>query len=180
MAKRKQTADRKTLAMRLLATRGVAFEARRYDPSLHVAHEVAEAIGLPAEQMYKTLVVQAPQPGAKPLLVMVPADDELDLKALARQIGCKRLLMASRQQAERLTGLVAGGISALALIHHGFEMWIDIRALNQPLIGVSAGERGIAVVLSPDSLIGLTGAQPVSLEAINRRAVAESGYPPGK
>jgi Cys-tRNA(Pro)/Cys-tRNA(Cys) deacylase len=171
MAKRKQTADRKTLAMRLLATRGVAFEARRYDPSLHVAHEVAEAIGLPAEQMYKTLVVQAPQPGAKPLLVMVPADDELDLKALARQIGCKRLLMASRQQAERLTGLVAGGISALALIHHGFEMWIDIRALNQPLI---------AVVLSPDSLIGLTGAQPVSLEAINRRAVAESGYPPGK
>jgi Cys-tRNA(Pro)/Cys-tRNA(Cys) deacylase len=163
MAKRNETAGRRTLAMRLLAGRGIAFETRLYDPTLRDAHRVAEAIGLPPSQMYKTLVVAPPRPGAKPLLVMVPADHELDLKLLARQIGCKRLLMATRRQAEQLTGMLAGGISALPLVNHGFRILVDERVLSLKSVGVSAGERGMALIVAPEDLVSVTGAQPVSL-----------------
>jgi len=102
---------------------------------------VAEALGLPASQVYKTLVVVRER--GKPLLVMIPGDRELDLKRLAKAIGEKKLRMATHKEAESLTGLQVGGISALALLNRRFEVYIDRAATKLERVLVSAGRRGI-------------------------------------
>ncbi|MCB0245619.1 MAG: aminoacyl-tRNA deacylase, partial [Anaerolineae bacterium] len=112
------TPSDKTLAMRLLEGKKVAYTALRYDPDVYVsAVEVAEAVELPPEQVFKTLVTQ-PEVG-KPILAVIPAAAELDLKALAKAVGLKKIRMATQADAERLTGLQKGGISALALVNKG-------------------------------------------------------------
>ena len=118
----------KTNAMRVLDQRKVAYTVHEYSPEIHSAVEAAQAMGMPVERVYKTLVVMrdAPtRPRAKPLLVMVPGDHELDLRELAHSTGDKKLRMATQKEAESLTGLLVGGIGALALLNRGFEIWID-------------------------------------------------------
>jgi Cys-tRNA(Pro)/Cys-tRNA(Cys) deacylase len=92
---------------------------------------------------------------------MVGADRELDLKKLAKAVGEKRLRMATHKEAESLTGLKVGGISALALLNKGFEVLIDQTALGLESIVVSAGQRGINLRLRVDDLIRATGAKAV-------------------
>jgi Cys-tRNA(Pro)/Cys-tRNA(Cys) deacylase len=94
---------------------------------------------------------------------MIPSEDELDLKLLARVIGAKSLHMASQRDAERLTGMQAGGISALAVRPAVFDVLIDERALLLDVIHVSAGQRGIDLALRPADLIEVTGARVIRL-----------------
>jgi Cys-tRNA(Pro)/Cys-tRNA(Cys) deacylase len=151
-------APEKTLAMRWLEGKKVAYEAHRYDPDLFVsAEEVAEAVGLPPAQVFKTIVTE-PDKG-KPILALVPADAEVDLKALAAAAGAKKVRMATQAEAERLTGLQKGGISALALVNRGFAVYLDRSALAFERIGMSAGERGVQVVLAPGDFVRVTGAR---------------------
>ncbi|MEI2691038.1 MAG: aminoacyl-tRNA deacylase [Anaerolineae bacterium] len=148
----------KTLAMRLLEGKKVAYTALRYDPDLHVsAVEVASALGMPPAQLFKTLVAQ-PDAG-KPILAVVPAGAELELKALAQAVGVKKVRMATQADAERLTGLQKGGISALALVNKGFRVLLDSSAAPFPQIAMSAGERGVQVVLAPQDFVRVTGAR---------------------
>src|SRR3954447_24914290 len=79
----------KTNAIRLLEAKRVSYEALTYDPEIHSAVGVAEALGVPPEQVYKTLVVLDEEPGSRPLLVMIAGPDELDPRLLARSIGVK-------------------------------------------------------------------------------------------
>jgi Cys-tRNA(Pro)/Cys-tRNA(Cys) deacylase len=153
----------KTNAMRMLEARKIPFETYTFDPDIHSADGVAEALGLPAHQVYKTLVVVRQQ--GKPLLVLVAGDRELDLKRLARAVGEKRLSMASYKEAESLTGLQIGGISALALINRGFEVYIDRPATRLSHILVSAGCRGINLKLSVEDLIRITRATVIEATA---------------
>lgn len=146
----------------MLEARGIPHRVVSFDPAIRSAQAVAAATGIAAEAVYKTLVVEEEPPRGKPLLVMVPADDEIDLKALAAALGLKRLRMASHQQAERQTGLKVGGISALALIGKGFRVFIDARAAALPEVTVSAGQRGFDVALTVDDLVALTGARFVA------------------
>ncbi|MGH7359655.1 MAG: YbaK/EbsC family protein, partial [Candidatus Rokuibacteriota bacterium] len=121
----------KTNATRLLESRGVAHRVRVYDAegAFHSADEAAALLGVPGASVLKTLVVLRDTPGrAKPLLVLVPSDRELDLKRLARAVGEKRLRMASRREAEQLTGLKVGGITALAVRSGAFEVLVDASA----------------------------------------------------
>jgi Cys-tRNA(Pro)/Cys-tRNA(Cys) deacylase len=111
----------------------------------------------------KTLVIEQDPPRAKPYIVMAPAEAEVDLKLLAATLGVKRLRMASHADAERLTGLKVGGISALALTGRGFPVLVAASALEHDLVLVSAGTRGADVELRPVDLIALTGARPVPL-----------------
>lgn len=151
-------APEKTLAMRFLEGKKVAFETQHYDPELFVsAEEVAEAIGLPPAQVFKTIVVE-PDKG-KPILALAPADTEVDLKAVAAAAGVKKVRMATQAEAERLTGLQKGGISALALVNRGFAVYLDRSALAFERIGMSAGERGVQVLLAPGDFVRLTGAR---------------------
>ena len=134
-----------------------------YDAGVHSAVEVAEAIGLPAEQVFKTLVALPDEPNRKPLLVVIPGPDTLDLKALAKACKLKKVKMSTHQQAEQRTGLQTGGISPLALINKGFDTYIDEQAQQFDRIAVSVGQRGANVVLAVDDLVRLTRARFVRL-----------------
>jgi Cys-tRNA(Pro)/Cys-tRNA(Cys) deacylase len=149
----------KTLAMRVLEGRKVPYQVLTFSPKVHSADGVAETLGLRSEEVYKTLVVVRPL--GKPLLVMVPADQELDLKRLAKAVGEKKLKMATHREAEALTGLQVGGISALALLNKGFHMCIMREAQELSHIVISAGRRGVDVRLAVEDLIRVTGAKPV-------------------
>ena len=146
---------------RLLDARKVAYEAVEYDPStFHAATEVAMMVGAPPGQVFKTIVVLREERGGRPLLVIVPGDREVDLKGLAAALREKKLRVAPQREAEALTRLQVGGISALALINRGFEVVLD-RAAEQYAdagIYVSAGQRGLNVRLKPGDLVSLTGA----------------------
>lgn len=155
----------KTLAMKRLDARGVAYETRSYPPALRDAVEVASAVGLAPSDVYKTLVVQ--RPAGRPLLVMLAADRHLDLKRLAGALGEKKLQLAAHRDAERLTGLQVGGISALAVRDGAFEVCIDAAAADRTHVCVSAGQRGLQLRLPVAALIAATGATVVAAAAVD-------------
>lgn len=146
---------------RLLDSRNIAYEVFEFPPEKHSAEATADLLGVPAEYVYKTLVVLREAKGKKPLLVMVPADGELNLKALAASLDEKKLKMATQREAESLTRLQVGGISALALLNKGFEICIDRAALALPDIHISAGQRGANLRLPVPDLLTLTNARLV-------------------
>jgi len=152
-------------ATRLLDSRKVAYLVHEYDydSGVHSAVDVAEAVGLRENQVFKTLVALPDQPNAKPVLAIIAGPDTLDLKLLAKALNVKKARMASHAQAEELTGLQTGGISALALMNRGFRVFIDVKALESPTIAVSAGQRGVNLELAPDDLIKVTKARVVEL-----------------
>ena len=135
-----------------------------YDAGVHSALDVAASIGLPPERVYKTLVALVVDPPAgKPLLVVIPSAETLDVKRLAKATGTKKIKMASHDQAEKLTRLQTGGISPLALINQGFDVYIDSRVDTHESIAVSAGQRGANLELPVSELIKLTRARRVEL-----------------
>lgn len=154
-------AAQKPLAVRMLEQRKIPHEVFAFDERIRSAAEVARETGMPAVSVLKTLVVELDPPRGKPYLVMVPADREIELKALARSLGVKALRMASHSDAERHTGLKVGGISALALLGKGFRVLIDEDAAALDHVLVSAGQRGFDVRLAVPDLLVLTGAMPV-------------------
>ena len=146
---------------RLLDARRVAHEAFAYDPDrFHSATEVAALIGVPPGQVFKTIVVLREAPGKRPLLVILPGDRQVELKRLAAGLGEKKLRVAPQREAEALTRLQVGGISALALINRGFDVVLDRAAETYADAGiyVSAGQRGLNVRIKPADLVALTGA----------------------
>ena len=151
---------KKLNSMRLLERASASFEALTFPEEVHSATGVADYLGIPHQNVYKTLVVQRTG-GGKPLLVMVAGDRELDLKKLAPSLGEKKLSMASHAEAERLTGLKVGGISALALLNRGFEVLLDRPATKLESVVVSAGRRGVNLRLQVQDLVRVTGARIV-------------------
>jgi Cys-tRNA(Pro)/Cys-tRNA(Cys) deacylase len=156
----------KTNAARVLEARGVPHRVRVYDVgrAFHSADEAAGLLGVPGGSVLKTLVVLREATGrAKPLLVLVPSDRQLDVKRLGQALGEKRLRMASQREAERLTGLKVGGISALAVRAGAFEVLVDARAARWTQVHVSAGVRGVDLELAVDDLLAATGGRLVDL-----------------
>lgn len=153
-----------TNAMRMLDSRGIGYEALYFHAEIHSATGVAEALGLPPERVFKTLVVMpdTPQRG-RPLLAIVPGDAELDLKALAQAAGDKKVRMATQREAESLTGLLVGGISALALLQKRWAVYLDASAREAPWLVVSAGQRGVNLRLAVDDLLAVTQAKVASI-----------------
>ena len=155
MAKKKR--GPRTNSMRLLDANKVAYEVVTFSPDLHSAVEVAEAVDLDPDTVYKTLVVQRPR--GKPLLVMVAGDKQIDLHALAASVEEKKLTMAAHRDAEALTGLQVGGISPLALLNRGFDICLDRAAQGLERVSISAGKRGINLRLAVNDLVRVTGAR---------------------
>lgn len=154
---------RKTIklnSMRVLDGAKVDYEVLEFPESVHSAEGVADHLGIPLPEVYKTLVVERPS-GGKPVLVMVAADREVDLKRLAGALGEKKLRMAHQADAERLTGLKVGGISALALLNRGFQICLDRPATELERMVVSAGQRGINLRLAPSDLLRVTAGRVV-------------------
>ena len=154
----------KTNAARLLEARGVEHRVRVYDAerAFHSADEAADLLGVPGASVLKTLVVLREKTGrAKPLLVLVPSDRQVDLKRLGQALEEKRLRMASQREAEQLTGLKVGGISALAVRAGAFEVLVDRSAAGRDQVHVSAGVRGVDLELRVRDLLAVTGGRLV-------------------
>lgn len=152
---KKQRAPRVN-SMRMLDAQKIAYEVVLFSPDIHSAAEVAAVSGKAPGSVYKTLVVC--RSVGKPMLVMLAGDRQLDLGALAADLGEKKLRMAAHAEAESLTGLQVGGISALALLGKGFDVYIDRAAEDLERVTVSAGQRGINLCLAVSDLVRVTGA----------------------
>lgn len=150
----------KTNAMRALDAHKIPYSTFVYPETIHSADEVAVLLGVPASQVYKTLVVLAE--GGRRLLVMAPGGREIDLRLLAREVGAKSAQMALQREAERLTGLKVGGISPLALLDKRFEVYLDATAAGLDEIYLNGGQRGINLKLRVGDLVTITGARLVA------------------
>ncbi|MFI5271934.1 MAG: YbaK/EbsC family protein [Ktedonobacterales bacterium] len=153
----------KTNAMRALDARGIGYVTYRYAETLHSADAVAAALGVPAAEVFKTLVVLAPP--ERRLLVVAPGDRELDLRRLARAVGAKAAAMAPRREAERLTGLKVGGISPLALLDKRFEVYVDVTAEARESLCINGGQRGVNLRVKVVDLLAVTGAKVIAATA---------------
>ncbi|MEX2375463.1 MAG: Cys-tRNA(Pro) deacylase [Dehalococcoidia bacterium] len=145
---------------------GIEFSLAEYehDPAAEsYGLEAAEALGVPGEQVFKTLVADVD--GKKLAVGLVPVTCSLDLKALAAAVGGRRAVMADAAAAQRATGYVLGGISPLGQKRR-LPLVLDESATTFDRIYVSAGRRGLEIVLSPTDLLLLTGG---AIAAIARR-----------
>ena len=157
---------RKLNAERLLQQRRIPFTTLRYDDSrFHDAEAVADLLGVAPAQVYKTLVLESPA-GGKPVLALIAADRALDLKGLAVLAGQRKLRLAERSRAEQLTGMQIGGISALALVHHNWPVWLDEAAREHEELHLSAGERGLQLRLATAALVQLTRARVAAISRV--------------
>ena len=140
-----------------LTRAGVPFEARGYehDPAASsYGLEAADALGVPPERVFKTLLVQ----GEAGLAVgIVPVDRQLDLKAVAAALGAKKVAMADPAAAERSTGYVVGGISPIGQ-KRALPTVLDASALAHATVLVSGGRRGLDLELAPADLVAVTRA----------------------
>lgn len=143
---------------RLLDSRKIAYQAFELPAEKFGALRTAELLGVSAHTLYKTIVVIREKAG-KPILAIIPGDHEVDLKALAEAVHEKKVRVPTQSEAEKLTGLQAGGISPLALVNKGFQMLLDISAREQVEIHISGGQRGLNLRLPVAALIQLTSAR---------------------
>ncbi|HZJ53690.1 MAG TPA: Cys-tRNA(Pro) deacylase [Myxococcaceae bacterium] len=152
----------KTNAARLLDTLNIRYELRTYavDPEDLSAVRVAQKVGLPPAQLFKTLVCRGDRTGV--CLAVVPADRELDLKALARARGDRRCDTVPLKEVQPLTGYVRGGVTALAG-KRDYPVVLDRSALGWPLISISAGIRGAQLLLPPADYQRVTRASVADL-----------------
>jgi Cys-tRNA(Pro)/Cys-tRNA(Cys) deacylase len=147
----------KTNATRQLDKLGVHYELREYEvnPEDLSAIKVAAQVGLPAEQVFKTLVAKGDVHGI--LMAVVPGDQEVDLKALARLSGNRGVEMVPVSQLQSLTGYIRGGVTALAA-KKSYPVYVDETAELYDVISVSAGIRGTQILLAPQDYLRATSA----------------------
>jgi len=147
----------KTNAARLLDQLGIHYELREYDvdPNDLAAETVAAKIGLPSGQVFKTLVARGERNGV--CMAVIPGDQELNLKALAGAAGERKIELVPVKELQPLTGYIRGGVTALAA-KRDFPVYVDETAQLFDVISISAGMRGLQILLSPnDYLKGTKG-----------------------
>lgn len=156
-----------TPAIKALEKAHVAFETHHFDHDdrrglgeISYGEEAARALGLSPEQVFKTLLAKLDDGGL--VVAIVPVSGQLDLKALARAAGARKAGMADRDEAQRATGYVLGGISPLGQKKR-LATFIDTSAETQDMMHVSAGRRGLEIGLAPADLAGLLNARFAAL-----------------
>ena len=164
----------KTNGARLLENLGIPFQLREYevDPSDLSAITVAKKIGMPAEQVFKTLLCTG-GPGSC-VFAVIPGDAELDFKKLARAAGLRKAEMVPLKEVQPLTGYVRGGVTIFGA-KKAFPVFVDETAILLDKISVSAGTRGAQLILTPDDYLRAAAA----LDApVRTAALTQSGAPP--
>lgn len=166
-----------TPALALLVARGVTHTVYEYEiepmsgpearRGTRVAYgtAAAAALGIPAERLYKTLVIALEGGRAEPgelAMAVIPSSAELSERAAATALGVKRAELASLDAVQRATGSVPGGVSPIGTRRH-MRTLIDASAIERSEILVSAGRRGLSVALHPNDLIALCDATLASL-----------------
>lgn len=153
----------KTNAARILEGLRVPFELREYevDPEDLSAETVARKVGMPAEQVFKTLVARGDRHGV--CFAVVPGDKELDLKALAKLTGDRKVDTVPLKEVQPLTGYIRGGVTVFGA-KKAYPVYLDETALKFERISISAGARGTQILLAPADYAKATNAKsgPIS------------------
>jgi Cys-tRNA(Pro)/Cys-tRNA(Cys) deacylase len=145
----------KTNAARLLDQLGIHYELRAYevDPEDLAAETVATKIGLPAEQVFKTLVARGERNGT--VMAVIPGDQELDLKALASAAGERKIQLVPVKELQALTGYIRGGVTALAAKRE-YPVFVDETIELFDVVSISAGMRGLQILIAPADYLRAT------------------------
>jgi Cys-tRNA(Pro)/Cys-tRNA(Cys) deacylase len=152
----------KTNAVRLLDRLSIRYELREYevDPDDLAAETVAAKIRLPAEQVFKTLVAQGDRNGI--CMAVIPGNTELDLKALAEASGNRKIQLVPVKDLLGLTGYIRGGVTALAG-KKDYPVYVDETIELFDVISISAGMRGLQILLAPADYLKATDAKVAPL-----------------
>lgn len=150
---------------RLLDSHKIPYTAYELPAEKLGALETARLLNVPLEIVFKTIVVTREKP-KKPILAVIPATNEVDLKALAQFLGEKKVYLPTEREAEQLTGLQAGGISPLALLNKGFLVVLGVSAQARAEIHISGGQRGLNIRLPVEALVGLTNARLAAISSV--------------
>lgn len=147
----------KTNAVRLLDSLKVSYELREYevDPEDLAAESVATKIGMPPEQIFKTLLAHGDRNGN--CFAIVPGNAELDLKALAAVSGDRKVELAALRDVQPITGYIRGGVTVLGA-RKAFPVFADETIEMWDTISISAGVRGTQIILKPEDYLRVTGA----------------------
>lgn len=163
----------KTNGARFLESLGIPFELREYevDPEDLSAVSVARKIGMPPEQVFKTLLVT----GGPNLyrFAVIPGDAELDFKKLARAAGLRKAEMAPLKDVQPLTGYIRGGVTLFG-VRKPYPTYIDETAILFETISVSAGARGVQLLLSPENYLKAAQAMDVEVQLADLTKPARS------
>jgi Cys-tRNA(Pro)/Cys-tRNA(Cys) deacylase len=145
----------KTNAARLLEQMGIRYELRAYevDPNDLAAETVAAKIGLPAEQVFKTLVARGERNGI--CMAVIPGNQELNLKALAASAGERKIQLVPVKELQALTGYIRGGVTALAAKRE-FPVYVDETIELFDVVSISAGLRGLQILIAPGDYLRAT------------------------
>ena len=156
----------KTNAVRLLDEMGVGYELRAYevDPDDLTAETVADKIGLPAEQVFKTLVARGDRHGV--CFAVVPGNARLDLKALAKLTGDRKVDTVPLKDVQPLTGYVRGGVTVLGA-KKAYPVYVDETIELFEVVSVSAAVRGLQILLPPAEYVRATGARLGPIAAVS-------------
>ena len=148
----------KTNAARLLDSLGIPYGIQEYDvdPDDLAAESVAAKIGMPAEQVFKTLVARGDRHGV--CFAVVPGDQQLDLKALAKLSGDRSIETVPLKEVQPLTGYIRGGVTALAA-KKSYPVYVDETIELFDEISISAGQRGIQIIIAPADYLRATNAK---------------------
>lgn len=147
----------KTNAMRLLDAAKVPYRTAEYDydeSDLSGVH-AAQSIGMPEEQVFKTLVTRGDKTGL--IVFCIPVAEELDLRKAAAASGNKKVEMVHVKELLGLTGYIRGGCSPIGM-KKKYPTYVDETVILHDEIAVSAGQRGVQLILSPADLIAYTDA----------------------
>ncbi|MBR0292934.1 MAG: Cys-tRNA(Pro) deacylase [Acidaminococcaceae bacterium] len=148
---------KKTNAARILDELHIIYELKTYpvdEEHLDAVH-VAKEVGMPPEQVFKTLCVRGDKTGV--IFAVIPGNGELDLKALARISGNKRCEMVHLKEVLPLTGYIRGGCSPLGA-KKDYPVFMDETCWLFERIAISAGLRGMQILAAPEDLVRATGA----------------------
>lgn len=145
----------KTNAVRLLDQMHISYELREYlvDPQDLAAETVAAKIGLPADQVFKTLVARGDRNGI--CMAAIPGNAELDLKALAQARGDRSIQLVPVKELQSLTGYIRGSVTALAA-KKKYPVFVDETIELFGIISISAGVRGMQILLAPSDYLSVT------------------------
>jgi Cys-tRNA(Pro)/Cys-tRNA(Cys) deacylase len=155
-------AVQKTNAARLLDGMGIRYELQEYevDPNDLAAETVAAKIGLPAEQVFKTLVARGDRNGI--VMAVIPGDQELNLKALAAAAGERKIQLVPVKELQGLTGYIRGGVTTLAA-KRDFPVYVDETVELFDVVSISAGVRGLQILIAPADYLQATRGTVVAL-----------------
>jgi len=167
-----KTNAQKTNAARLLDRMGIRYELREYevDPNDLAAETVAAKIGLPPEQVFKTLVARVDRSKDRSknkdrngiVMAVIPGDQELNLKALAAAAGERKIQLVPVKELQALTGYIRGGVTALAA-KRDFPVYVDETIELFDVVSISAGVRGLQILIAPGDYLRATNGTMAAL-----------------